>query len=133
MSRKPDPTDQYVGKRIRMRRLTLGLSQTDVAARLGLTFQQIQKYEKGTNRVGAGRLQTLSEILDVPVAFFFENLPDIRGQIPKSDRASSPVDVFDFAASRAGLALITAFVRIKDERVRNSVIELVRRIADSGQ
>ena len=76
----PNPTDKHVGSRVRMRRMMLGMSQEKLGDALGLTFQQVQKYEKGTNRIGASRLQQISHILQVPVAFFFEGAPNLPGQ-----------------------------------------------------
>jgi transcriptional regulator with XRE-family HTH domain len=76
----PKPTDQHVGRRVRMRRMMLSMSQEKLGAALGLTFQQVQKYEKGTNRIGASRLQQMSHILQVPIAFFFEGAPNASAQ-----------------------------------------------------
>ncbi len=76
----PNPIDKHVGSRVRMRRMMLGMSQEKLGDALGLTFQQVQKYEKGTNRIGASRLQQISHILQVPVAFFFEGAPNLHGQ-----------------------------------------------------
>jgi len=124
----PNPVDKYVGSRIRMRRIMLGMSQEKLGESLGLTFQQIQKYEKGTNRVGASRLQQISEVLQVPVAFFFEGrASDVPAQ--GFDEASSPAYVTDFLATSEGLALTRAFMRIPDSKLRRSIVELVERIA----
>ena len=82
MSKAPNPVDKYVGSRVRMRRIMLGMSQEKLGEALGLTFQQIQKYEKGTNRVGASRIQQISEILQVPVSFLFEGVLDSRLPLP---------------------------------------------------
>src|SRR6187401_2926835 len=112
-TKAPNPVDKYVGSRVRMRRIMLGMSQEKLGEALGLTFQQVQKYEKGTNRVGASRLQQISEVLQVPVAFFFEGRP---GETPGGgfDEASSPAYVTDFLASSEGLSLTRAFMRIAD-------------------
>src|SRR5215813_14570866 len=94
----PNPTDQHVGSRVRMRRLMLAMSQEKLAAALGLTFQQVQKYEKGANRIGAGRLQHLSQILQVPVPFFFEGAPapaGVRPAAPGTAEAPFPDYVSD--------------------------------------
>src|SRR5262245_45413016 len=125
--RAPNPIDVYVGKRLRMRRLMLDMSQEALADALGLTFQQVQKYEKGANRVGASRLQKMSEILDVPVAFFFEGLPG-KGNA-KSGRRPVTSYVTDFAASSDGLALIRSFSKIRDAKVRRTIVDLVECIA----
>jgi transcriptional regulator with XRE-family HTH domain len=123
----PHPTDKHVGSRVRMRRLMLGMSQEKLAEQLGITFQQVQKYEKGTNRVSAGRLQQISQILDVPVAFFFEQALPPGGQSPGSAEAYAYIN--DFLASTDGLALAKAFMRIDDPALRRSVVRLVEAIA----
>src|ERR1700681_4132703 len=112
-----NPTDKHVGSRVRMRRLMLDMSQSDIADALGLTFQQVQKYEKGTNRVSASRLQHFSQILQVPVPFFFEGAPEASG-IPQAAKgtadAPSPAYLTDFLATSDGLNLVTAFMCIED-------------------
>ena len=126
--KSPNPTDKYVGARVRMRRLMLGMSQEKLGEKLGLTFQQVQKYEKGTNRIGASRLQHISQILKVPVAFFFEGVTgkqneDGAGKPPVADYVS------DFLSSSDGLALTKAFTNIKDSKLRRRVVDLVEEIA----
>jgi transcriptional regulator with XRE-family HTH domain len=126
--KSPNPTDKYVGSRVRMRRLMLGMSQEKLGEKLGLTFQQVQKYEKGTNRIGASRLQHIAQILKVPVSFFFD------GAVPKpaeDGSAKPPVAdyVSDFLSSSDGLALTRAFTNIKDSRLRRRVVDLVVEIA----
>jgi transcriptional regulator with XRE-family HTH domain len=126
----PNPIDKHVGSRVRMRRMMLSMSQEKLGDALGLTFQQVQKYEKGTNRIGASRLQQISNILQVPVAFFFEGAPAIEGQMPDGMRdAPSPAYVSDFLATSEGLALTKAFMRIKEAKLRRRVVELVKEIA----
>jgi transcriptional regulator with XRE-family HTH domain len=127
--KKPNPTDCYVGARVRMRRLMLGMSQTSLGEALGLTFQQVQKYEKGTNRIGASRLQQISQALQVPISFFFEELP-----IPAKSAAGSgptPSQLTGFLATSEGLALVDGFVRIKSPKVRRRIVDLVERIAEA--
>ena len=125
--KRPNPTDVYVGSRIRMRRKMLGLSQEKLGERLGITFQQIQKYEKGTNRVGASRLQAMSDALDVPVAYFFpENAPTPQGGM----KEESATYMMDFLSTSEGLDLSRAFTRIRSPKVRRKVVELVRALAD---
>jgi transcriptional regulator with XRE-family HTH domain len=126
MTKAPNPIDKHVGSRVRMRRLMLGMSQEKLGDALGLTFQQVQKYEKGTNRMGAGRLQHISDILQVPVSFFFEGAP---GQSKNVGDAPSPSYVSDFVASSDGLALIKAFTRIKKPKLRRRIVDLVEEIA----
>src|ERR1700687_521176 len=124
----PHPTDKHVGSRVRMRRMILGMSQENLGDALGLTFQQVQKYEKGTNRIGASRLQQISHILQVPVSFFFEGAPTPEGMTGMSE-APSPAYVADFRSSSDGLALTKAFMRIKHPNVRRRIVDLVEAIA----
>ena len=127
----PNPIDRHVGSRVRMRRMMLGMSQEKLGDALGLTFQQVQKYEKGTNRIGASRLQQISHILQVPVAFFFEGAPHVPG-LPGSvemDPAPSPAYVADFLATSDGLSLTKAFMRIPDAKLRRRIVDLVQQIA----
>jgi transcriptional regulator with XRE-family HTH domain len=126
----PNPIDKHVGNRVRMRRLMLRMSQEKLGDGLGLTFQQVQKYEKGTNRIGASRLQNIAHILQVPVAFFFEEAPHILGQQKVSSTAFSLNDVSSFVASSDGLRLIKAFVRIDDPKLRRRIVHLVEGITD---
>src|SRR3974390_2857863 len=126
----PNPIDKHVGSRVRMRRMMLAMSQEKLGDALGLTFQQVQKYEKGTNRIGASRLQQISSILQVPVAFFFEGAPDLAGARPSGGReAPSPAYVSDFLATSDGLALTKAFMRIADPKLRRRIVDLVEQIA----
>jgi transcriptional regulator with XRE-family HTH domain len=128
--KSPNPTDKYVGSRVRMRRLMMSMSQEKLGEKLGLTFQQVQKYEKGTNRIGASRLQHISQILKVPVSFFFEGVSpgsrqadDVAAKGPVTDYVS------DFLSSSDGLALTKAFTNIKDSKLRRRVVDLVEEIA----
>jgi transcriptional regulator with XRE-family HTH domain len=120
----PDAIDRQVGVRVRMRRLMLDMSQETLAAGLGVTFQQVQKYEKGQNRIGAGRLQRLAEILQVPVSFFFEDSPT-----PGRRQAALPSYISDFLASADGLALTRAFMNISDARQRRCIVILAEAMA----
>lgn len=128
--KKPNPTDVYVGSRIRLRRNMLGMSQENLGEQLGITFQQIQKYEKGTNRVGASRLQAISSTLGVPVSFFFEDFPSQDGASGKgfAEESSSGFGL-DFVTSPEGLQLNRAFFKISDVKVRRKIIELVKALA----
>jgi len=111
----------------------LGMSQEKLGESLGITFQQIQKYEKGTNRVGASRLQNISGILNVPVSFFFEDAPgDQVGGAPGMAEASSSNYVVDFLSSAEGLQLNRAFVKIADPKVRRRLVDLVKALAAEG-
>src|ERR1700726_588805 len=106
----PNPTDKHVGSRVRMRRMMLGMSQEVLGDALDLTFQQVQKYEKGTNRVSASRLQHISQILQLPVTFFFEGAPRVRGEHHAQTDAPSPQYVSDYLATSDGLQLTKAFM-----------------------
>jgi transcriptional regulator with XRE-family HTH domain len=130
----PNPTDKHVGARVRMRRMMLAMSQEKLGDALGLTFQQVQKYEKGANRIGASRLQQISHILQVPVAFFFEGAPPTPGQTTSNfSEAPSPAYVSDFLATSDGLALTKAFMGIKDAKLRRRIVDLVEQIADDDK
>lgn len=122
----PNPIDRYVGSRVRMRRIMLGMSQEKLGKALGLTFQQIQKYEKGTNRVGASRIQQISDVLNVPVSFLFEGGPGTSRAADEPEEASP--NVSDFLATSEGLALAGAFTRIADPKLRRSIVDLVEQI-----
>ena len=128
----PNPIDKHVGSRVRMRRLMLGMSQGKLADGLGLTFQQVQKYEKGANRIGASRLQHLANILQVPVPFFFEGLPTVEDQ---KSRAGSPShsDVFEFLATIDGVRLARAFTRIPDAKLRRTIVDVAEQISGASK
>jgi transcriptional regulator with XRE-family HTH domain len=134
--RKPNPMDIHVGSRVRLRRMVIGMSQEKLGEKMGLTFQQIQKYEKGTNRIGASRLHQLSMIMDVPVGFFFEDAPHhmARQGAAAHGFAESKTEAFllDFLNSRDGLELNRAFVKITDPKVRKRVVELVRALSEEA-
>jgi transcriptional regulator with XRE-family HTH domain len=126
----PNPTDKHVGARVRMRRMMLGMSQEKLGDALGLTFQQVQKYEKGANRIGASRLQQIAHILQVPVSFFFDGAPTVPGHQPTGfAEAPSPAYVSDFLATSDGLALTKAFMGIKSPKLRRRIVDLVEQIA----
>jgi transcriptional regulator with XRE-family HTH domain len=135
----PNPTDRYVGARVRMRRLMLGMSQTALGNSLGVTFQQVQKYEKGTNRIGASRLQQIAGTLQVPVAFFFEELPipakaqagAQSGAHANAQTGLSPNLISAVLATSDGLALVEGFARIKSPKLRRRLVDLVERLGDS--
>jgi transcriptional regulator with XRE-family HTH domain len=121
----PNPIDKYVGSRVRMRRMMIGMSQEKLGEKLGITFQQIQKYEKGTNRIGASRLQQIASVLSVPVSFFFEGAPVPDAAANAGSTPTSPAYVSDFLATADGLALTKAFMKVKDPKVRRRIVDLV--------
>jgi transcriptional regulator with XRE-family HTH domain len=121
--RSPDATDAAVGRRIRSQRLVLGLSQMELGHRLGITFQQVQKYEKGTNRVSAGRLQQIAQLFKVPVSFFFDGA---TGKAPQGEHIGEGLEFLDTAAS---VRLVRAFAEIDDAAVRRDIVALVEGIA----
>jgi transcriptional regulator with XRE-family HTH domain len=123
MAKAPNITDQHVGARVRMRRLQLGMSQTALGDALKLTFQQVQKYEKGANRIGASRLQQIANTLQVPVSDFFENAPGISGKLKIADASLDYTT--KFMASADGVALCKAFMNIKDSKLRRRIVALV--------
>ena len=122
--KSPSAIDRQVGARIRMRRLMLDMSQHELAAALSLSFQQVQKYETGSNRIGAGRLQQLAGILEVPVSFFFDDFPT-----PGRKRAALPSYLSDFLATADGLALSKAFMNLRDARQRRCLVILAEAMA----
>ena len=132
---KPNPVDIHVGSRVRLRRTLLGLSQEKLGDALGLTFQQVQKYERGANRIGASRLFDLSRVLDVPISFFFDDMsPDVSERSPAQeaglpDLPPSGFDV-DPMAKRETLELVRAYYRIKDPNVRKRVFDLAKALAN---
>jgi transcriptional regulator with XRE-family HTH domain len=125
--KQANPVDAHVGNRVRLRRMLVGMSQERLGELLGLTFQQVQKYEKGVNRIAAGRLFEISGILGVPVSFFYEDIDGRRAGF--AEGADAP-PVMDFLASGEGLQLSLAFMRIEDPKVRRRILDLVRSLAE---
>ncbi len=139
MKKIPNPIDKHVGSRVRMRRVLLGMSQEKLGEALNLTFQQVQKYEKGTNRIGASRLQQISKSLNVPPAYFFEGAPAFDAASSDAFTHSAAAEagsayVVDFISTMEGLNLNRAFARIKEPKVRKRIVDLVLAIAgDEGE
>jgi len=125
--KKANPVDAHVGYRVRLRRMLIGMSQERLGELLGLTFQQVQKYERGINRIGAGRLFEVAEILGVPINFFYEGIDGI--QASSETNGGQPSAVMDFLSSSEGIQLSTAFMSIKDVKVRRRILDLVRTIS----
>jgi transcriptional regulator with XRE-family HTH domain len=126
VSKNPDPVDLHVGARLRYRRMLMGMSQEALGERLGVTFQQIQKYEKGQNRIGASRLYQVARVLDVSVGFFFEDLSERPASEDAEDDAIAPLA---FVSTPEGLQLNVAFSRISDDATRRKIVDLVRTLA----
>ncbi len=133
-TRRANPMDVHVGARVRLRRMLLGMSQEKLGEHLGLTFQQVQKYEKGVNRIDASRLFDLARVLGVPIQFFYDEAP-VGAHSSRSESigfAEQPGETYvvEFLGTREGLELNKAFARIADQRVRRSIVDLVRSLAD---
>jgi len=124
--KRPDPVDIEVGHRIRIERLARGLSQTALANQLGVTFQQVQKYEKGVNRIGAGRLQRISEALEVPISFFFGG----TGGAPAREAGTAAESIFGFMQTSGSVRIVKAFHKIKSRKARQLLVEMAEELAD---
>jgi transcriptional regulator with XRE-family HTH domain len=124
--RAPGATDQHIGERVRMYRVKAGVSQTALGRHLGITFQQIQKYEKGSSRIGAGRLKQIAERLDIPVASLFDDLPG-----SKRNRTINLVDEYlEFLGTRLGQKLVHGFMKIRDQSARTHLVRLIDSMAE---
>ncbi|HEY4944146.1 MAG TPA: helix-turn-helix transcriptional regulator [Rhizomicrobium sp.] len=128
--KQANPIDGQVGNRVRLRRMLIGMSQERLGELLGLTFQQVQKYEKGVNRIGAGRLFEVSRILGVPIDYFYEGVSNQLGGGFAESEASPPV--MEFVSSGEGLQLSLAFMKIKDPKLRKRVLDLVKQMAEDS-
>ena len=132
MINAPDPIDIHVGSRVRLRRTLLGLSQTKLGDALGLTFQQIQKYERGANRIGSSRLYKLSKILDIPVSFFFEEIKNETLGRKKTSRGQEPfISETEKMSRRQTLELVRAYYKIENPKVRKNIFEMMKSLAKS--
>jgi transcriptional regulator with XRE-family HTH domain len=129
----PSPVDVHVGSRLRLRRTLLGMSQEKLGAALGLTFQQVQKYERGTNRIGSSRLYDAALALDVPVAFFFEDMPIDDRKIPSTAASEASADRLDPMAKRETLELVRAYYRITDPTLRRRLFDVVKAAAKAAE
>ena len=134
MRKSPNPIDVHVGSRVRLRRMLIGMSQEKLGEQLHLTFQQVQKYEKGSNRIGASRLFQISQILGVPVQFFYDDLDFGTGHAVAGFAEAQPQDnVMDFVSTAEGVTLNRAYARITDPQLRRRVLDLVRALAGEGE
>ena len=134
-SEKPNPIDVQVGSRVRLRRNMLGLSQEKLGEAIGLTFQQVQKYERGANRIGASRLHELSRVLDVPVTFFFDDMDPVRAPAIPGGFAEPPAEAFDSdpLRRRETVELVEAYYAIDDAAVRRRLLDLAKALAAEGE
>ncbi len=126
----PNPVDMHVGARVRLRRTLLGMTQEKLAKAIGLTFQQVQKYERGANRIGASRLHELSQVLDVPVSFFFDDLEGETGAAGHLQEEAPPPFEGDPMAKRETLQLVRAYYQIKSPAMRKRILDLTRSLAE---
>jgi transcriptional regulator with XRE-family HTH domain len=136
-SEKPSPIDVHVGSRVRLRRTLLGMSQERLGHAIGLTFQQVQKYERGANRIGASRLYDLSRVLDVPVSFFFDDInptvvASVAEGVPGLNEQAAAAYEPDPMMRRETLELVRAYYRVYDAQTRRRLFELVKAIANAG-
>jgi len=127
-ARRADNRDAEVGRRVRSRRLECRLSQTELADRIGVTFQQVQKYEKGVNRIGAGRLQRIAEALEVPISFFFSG--NANGSVTK-ETATGSESVFGFLQTSGSVRIVKAFHKIRSRKARQLLVEMAEELADA--
>jgi transcriptional regulator with XRE-family HTH domain len=135
-SDKPNPVDVHVGSRVRLRRTLLGMSQEKLGEAIGLTFQQVQKYERGANRVGASRLYDLSRVLDVPVSFFFDDMKPETIETVRQEAAGGVAPSIaqyepDPTMRRETLELVRAYYRITDPQIRRRLFDLTKAIANA--
>jgi transcriptional regulator with XRE-family HTH domain len=130
-AKAPNAIDIYVGSRVRMRRLLLGLSQERLADQIGVTFQQVQKYEKGMNRIGASRLQRIAEVLSAPPSFFFQQDDAQPLTLEGLEMTAKADPVSEFLRSKEGLTLNRAFLKITDPHIREKIVSLVKAMAQA--
>lgn len=123
----PNPTDVHVGSKIRMQRNLASMTQSSLGNAIGVTFQQVQKYEKGTNRVGASRLQQIAEVLNVPVSIFFDESGSTDSTLNENSQG-----VMDFLATKQGLDLNRSFMKIKDPKIKDKAVQLIKAIAENS-
>ena len=129
--RSPNPVDIHVGSRVRIRRRVLKMSQEKLGDALGVTFQQVQKYERGSNRVGASRLFRMAQVMDVPIQYFFEGLGMDNSDMSFAEDEQMPI-VYDFIKSSDGVALAMAVSKIKSRAVRRRILELARSLSEEN-
>ena len=129
----PHPVDLYVGKKLKERRSLVGLSQTKLGEAVDLTFQQIQKYERAANRIGAGRLHDFARILNVPITFFFDGMNAKKSPVAGfSDNGQSPFGGEDLMSKKETLNLVRAYYNIRDPKLRTQMLEMIKTMAKSN-
>jgi transcriptional regulator with XRE-family HTH domain len=133
LRKTPNPIDIQVGTRVRMRRMLIGMSQEKLGEKIGLTFQQIQKYEKGTNRISASRMQQIADALNVPVSYFFEDTQQAGERRAEGSFEKAAPSIVNFLATSEGLQLNKAFLRVKDPKVRRKIIDLVKSLIEEEE
>jgi len=133
MNKVPNPIDKHVGARVRLRRLMVGMSQGRLGEALDVTFQQVQKYEKGANRIGASRLQQLARVLEVPPSYFFDGAPSGDGSAVGFAESGGSSNTVDFVLTSEGLQLNRAFAAIKDHKVRKRILDLVESLSAASE
>ena len=131
----PNPIDVHVGARVRLRRTLMGMSQEKLGEAIGLTFQQVQKYERGANRIGASRLHDLSRVLDVPVSFFFDDMDPVRAPAIPAGFAEPPTEALDAdpLRKRETIELVSAYYRIEDQLIRRRLFDLAKALAIAAE
>lgn len=128
----PSDVDKHVGKRLKIRRNLMGLSQDELAQEIGVTFQQVQKYEHGTNRISSGRLYEFADILNVPINFFFEGIPGSASELGMvSDNEQDAFQQKNMLEDKETIDLVRAYYAIKDENIRNRLLQFIRSLADA--
>lgn len=133
LRKSPNPIDVHVGSRVRLRRMLIGMSQEKLGEQLGLTFQQVQKYEKGSNRIGASRLYQIAQILGVPVQFFYDDMGATPPTGSGFGEADTSENVMEFVSSSEGLALNRAYAKISEPQLRRRILELVRSLSGESE
>ncbi|HEY8565078.1 MAG TPA: helix-turn-helix transcriptional regulator [Beijerinckiaceae bacterium] len=132
MTKSPNPIDKHVGARLRMRRMLVGMSQEKLGQAVGITFQQVQKYEKGTNRVSASRMHQIGQVLGVPVEFFYEGASALgSGQAGFAESPGASYQAENLLSTSEGIQLMRAFTRIADSRVRRKIVDLAEALAEA--
>ncbi|MEM8790105.1 MAG: helix-turn-helix transcriptional regulator [Pseudomonadota bacterium] len=132
MAKSPDEIDVHIGGRVRLRRIMMNMSQEQLGTALGLTFQQVQKYERGLNRIGAGRLYHIARVLNVAPSYFYEGLPPTTELVPDPVLLRRSIEVSEFLASAEGHSIVVALSQISDSNVRRRILDLAQALGDQS-